>query len=135
MQHKTQSDEIFQETNAVNISNCTQAAREHEVSTATFAAEDAEKEPLIMNTLPRSNRQRREPSSKRIFPKRDAASKKQAALREAIAAEEQRKLEVKMLEIHVEEGKAAEIKNNVQTVKNSLEAHQHQVERMWLRWN
>ena len=78
-----------------------------------------------MNTLPRSNRQRREPSSKRIFAKRDAASKKQAALREAMAAEEQRKLEVKTLErqtedeaeIHVEEEKAAKIKNNVQMVK------------------
>ena len=69
-----------------------------------------------MNTLPRSNRKRREPSSKRIFAKRDAASKKQSALREATAAEEQQKLEVKTLEcqteveaeIHVEEEKVAE---------------------------
>ena len=61
------------------------------------------------------------PSAKRIFTKRDAASKKQAALREAISAEEQRKIEVKTLEcqteveakVHVDEKKAAEIKSNV----------------------
>ena len=71
----------------------------------------------------------------RIFTKRDAASKKQAALCEAISAEEQRKLKVNTLKyqteveakIHVEDEKAAEIKNNVQSVKNSLEAQQHQV--------
>ena len=75
------------------------------------------------------------PSSKRIFTKRDAASKKQATLRDAISAKERRKIEVKTLvcqteveaEIHVEEEKAAEIKNNVRTVKHSLEAHQYQV--------
>ena len=57
----------------------------------------------------------------RIFTKRDAASKKQAALCEAISAEGQRKLKVNTLKcqteveakIHVEEEKAAEIKNNV----------------------
>ena len=57
----------------------------------------------------------------RIFTKRDAASKKQGALFEAISAEEQRKLKVNTLKcqteveakIHVEEEKAAEIKNNV----------------------
>ena len=87
-----------------------------------------------MNTLPRSGRQRCELSSKRIFAKQDAAYNKQAALRDVIAAEEQRKLEVKTLEcqteaeaeILIEEEKAAEIKNNVQMVKNSLESHQHQ---------
>ena len=75
-----------------------------------------------MNTWSRSNRQRREPSSKRIFARQDAASMTQAALREAIAAEEQRKLEVKTLEckteveaeVHVEEEQAAEFKNEVQ---------------------
>ena len=57
----------------------------------------------------------------RIFTKRDAASKKQAALCKAISEEEQRKLKVNTLKctaeveakIHVEEEKAAEIKNNV----------------------
>ena len=49
----------------------------------------------------------------------------QAALREAIAAEEQQKREEKILEdqaeTHVEEKKAAEFKNKVQTVKKSHE--------------
>ena len=57
----------------------------------------------------------------RIFTKRDAASMKQAALCEAISAEEQRKLKVNTFKcqtvveakIHVEEEKAAEIKNNL----------------------
>ena len=78
-----------------------------------------------MNTWPRSNRQRREPSSKRIFARQDAASMTQAALREATAAEEQRKIEVKTLEcqteleaeVHVEEEQAAEFKNEVQLSK------------------
>ena len=35
----------------------------------------------------------------RIFTKRDAASKKQAALCEAISAEEQRKLKVEYVEV------------------------------------
>ena len=47
----------------------------------------------------------------------------------------QRKLKVKTLKcqteveakVHVEEEKVAKIKNNVQSVKNSLEAQQHQV--------
>ena len=56
-----------------------------------------------------------------IFTKRDAASKKQAALCEAISAEEQRILKVNTLKcqteveakILVEEEKAGKIKNSV----------------------
>ena len=50
-------------------------------------------------------------------------------MRGAIAAEEESTLEYQTevdVEFHVEEEQAAEIKNQVQTVKNSPEAQQHQ---------
>ena len=68
----------------------------------------------------------------------------QAALREAIAAEEQQKREEKILEdqaeTHVEEKKAAEFKNKVQTVKKSHEVRNSgftktQSRRTWQRCN
>ena len=71
---------------------------------------------------------------KENLAKQNAESKKRATLRGTTAAEEQQNRAESILEyqtefeveFHVEEETAAEIKNQVQTVKNSPEAQQHQ---------
>ena len=67
--------------------------------------------------------------------KRDARNEKHAALREAVTAKKQQKLEVKTLEyqpvfeaeIHVEKEKAAEAKNKFQMAKKSLEVKHNSI--------
>ena len=84
---------------------------------------------LIINRLLRSNRQ----ASSKSIAKQKAAYKKRATLHGVFGGEEQQKrvqsiseyqTEVET-ELDVEEEKDAEIKNQVQTAKNSLEAQQH----------
>ena len=71
---------------------------------------------------------------KENFAKQNAESKKRSTMHETSAAEEQQNRAGSILEhqtefeveFHIEDEKGGEIKNQVQTVKNSLEAQQQQ---------
>ena len=74
----------------------------------------------ILNRSPRSDRQHRKPRMTRIVRSRVVYPRTHSTTK-SICCEEQQKLVKKSLMIQVEEKQAAEIKNKVQTVKNSLE--------------
>ena len=73
----------------------------------------------ILNRSQRSDRQHRKPKNDTNRAKQSGVSKN-TAQRKVVAVEEQQKLAKKSLEIQVEEKQVAEIKNKVQTAKNSL---------------